>query len=139
MTAKQFLWKIRNLDREIDVKLEVLHRMKERALSITQNYEKDGAQSSGDPHKYDAIVELEDYIDQKVDELAATKQTVLETIDKLQDERQRSVLTSYFVNGNTWEQTAVSLGYSYQHIRRIYKKALKAVDALMEADDECRV
>lgn len=136
MTAKQFLWKVRNLDREIDMKLEVLHRMRERAMSITQNYEKDGAQSSGDPHKYDAIVELEDYIDRKVDELADAKQTVLETIDRLPDERQRSVLTSYYVNGNTWEQTAVSLGYSYQHIRRIYKKALKSVEALI---DECSV
>lgn len=132
MNAKKFLWKIRNLDREIDVKLETLHRMKERALSITQNYDKDGAQSTGDPHKYDSIVELEDYIDRKVDELAATRQAVSETIDRISDERQRSVLTSYFVNGNTWEQTAVTLGYSYQHIRRIYKAALKSVEAILE-------
>ena len=132
MNAKKFLWKIRNLDREIDVKLETLHRMKERALSITQNYDKDGAQSTGDPHKYDSIVELEDYIDRKVDELAATRQAVSETIDRIPDERQRSVLTSYFVNGNTWEQTAVTLGYSYQHIRRIYKAALKSVEAILE-------
>lgn len=136
MNAKKFLWKIRNLDREIDVKLETLHRMKERALSITQNYDKDGAQSTGDPHKYDSIVELEDYIDRKVDELAAKRQAVSETIDRISDERQRSVLTSYFVNGNTWEQTAVTLGYSYQHIRRIYKAALKSVEAIL---DECGV
>lgn len=136
MNAKKFLWKIRNLDREIDVKLETLHRMKERALSITQNYDKDGAQSTGDPHKYDSIVELEDYIVRKVDELAATRQAVSETIDRVADERQRSVLTSYFVNGNTWEQTAVTIGYSYQHIRRIYKAALKSVEAIL---DECGV
>ena len=132
MTAKNYLGKIRNLDREIDMKLDVLAKMKERALSITQNYDKDGAQSSGDPHKYDAIVELEDYIDRKIDELAATKQEVMATIDRLSDERQRSVLTSYYINGNTWEQTAVALGYSYQHIRRVYKKALKSVEALLD-------
>ena len=132
MTAKQYLYQVRNIDREIDVKLEVLSRMRERALSITQNYEKDGAQSSGDPHKYDSIVELNDYIDRKVDELAAKKIEVQATIDKIQDERQRSVLTSYFLNSNTWEQTAVSLGYSYQHIRRLYKKALKSVEALLD-------
>ena len=136
MTAKQFLWKIRNLDREIDMDLEVLRKMKERAVSITQNYEKDGAQSSGDPHRFDSIVALEDYIDRKVDELVDTKLKVKATIDKIPDERQRSVLTSYYVNGNTWEQTAVALGYSYQHIRRIYKKALKTVEALL---DECSV
>ena len=134
MTAKNYLWKIRNLDREIELKLEVLAQMKERALSITQNYEKDGAQSSGDPHKYDSIVALEDYIDRKIDELADTKQKVMMTIDMLPDERQRSVLTAYYVNGNTWEQTAVALGYSYQHIRRLYKKALKSVEALLDED-----
>lgn len=127
MTAKQYLYKVRNIDRQINGLLITLQETRDRLTNVTQNYDKDGAQTSAAPHKFDSLVVLNDQINERVDELVQTKADVLATISKLSDSRQREVLTAYFVNCYTWEKTAYTLGYSYQHVMRIYKEARKNV------------
>ena len=72
-------------------------------MSITQNYESDGAQSTKDPHKYDRLVEIESLIDGKVEELVMVKAEILAAILKLNDSRERTVLKCRYVDMKTWE------------------------------------
>ena len=128
MTAKQWLGRARNIDHEIDNLIREKQRTKDRLTKITQSYESDGAQMTKDPHKFDRLAELENEIDQQVDELVETKREIMAVIKQLPDRRQRLVLMSYYIDGKTWEQTAVDLHYSYMHVMRLHGYALKDVE-----------
>ena len=128
MTAKQWLGRARNIDHEIDNLIREKQRAKDRLTKITQSYESDGAQMTKDPHKFDRLAELENEIDQQVDELIETKREIMAVIKQLPDRRQRLVLMSYYIDGKTWEQTAVDLHYSYMHVMRLHGYALKDVE-----------
>lgn len=128
MTAKQWLGRARNIDHEIDNLIREKQRAKDRLTKITQSYESDGAQMTKDPHKFDRLAELENEIDQQVDELVETKREIMAVIKQLPDRRQRLVLMSYYIDGKTWEQTAVDLHYSYMHVMRLHGYALKDVE-----------
>ena len=131
MTAKQYLNRVRRIDKEIEALLRLVQRTRESLETVTQNYDSDGAQSTKNPHKYDRLVELESLVDEKIDQQIALKAEILATIMKLHDRRQRLVLMEYYVEMKTWEQVAVDLNYSYMHITRIHGYALKEVQKLI--------
>lgn len=131
MTAKQYLNRVRRIDKEIEALLRLVQKTRTSLESVTQNYETDGAQSSKDPHKYDRLVELESLVDSKIDEQIELKAEILKTIMQLDDRRQRLVLMEYYVEMKTWEQVAVDLNYSYMHITRLHGYALKEVQKLI--------
>lgn len=130
-TAKQYLNRVRRIDKEISALLRLVQTTRESLESITQNYNTDGAQSSKDPHKYDRLIELEALVDSKVDEQIELKAEILRTIMQLDDRRQRLVLMEYYIEMKTWEQVAVDLNYSYMHITRLHGYALKEVQKII--------
>ena len=132
MTAKQYLNRVRRIDKEIEALLRLVQRTRESLESVTQNYDSDGAQSTKNPHKFDRLIELEGLVDQKIDEQIALKTEILSTITKVPDRIQRLVLMEYYVEMKTWEQVAVDLHYSYMHITRIHGYALKEVQKLIQ-------
>ena len=131
MTAKQYLNRVRRIDKEIEALLRLVQRTRESLESVTQNYEADGAQSTKNPHKYDRLVELESLVDAKIDEQIALKSEILCTIMKLNDRRQRLVLMEYYVEMKTFEEIAVDIHYSWKQTHRIHARALKAVDEVL--------
>lgn len=131
MTAKQYLNRARRIDKEINALLRLVQTTRESLESITQNYDSDGSQSTKNPHKFDRLVELESTVDNKVDELIALKAEILNTISKLNDNRQRIILTEYYLEMKTWEQVAVDMNYSFQHTMRMHGYALKEVQRII--------
>ena len=131
MTAKQYLNRVRRIDKEIEALLRLVQRTRESLETVTQNYDSDGAQSTKNPHKYDRLVELESLVDAKIDEQISLKAEILNTIMQLEDRRQRLVLMEYYVEMKTWEQVAVDMNYSYMHITRIHGYALKEIQKVL--------
>lgn len=131
MTAKQWLNRGRRIDQEISKLMETKALIEARLTSITQSYDSDGAQTTKDPHKFDRLVEIDSLISERADELTRTKAEILTTINLLPDSRQRMVLISYYIDGKTWEQTAVDLHYSYMHIMRIHGYALVEIEKML--------
>ena len=131
MTAKQWLNRGRRIDQEISKLMETKELIEARLTSITQSYDSDGAQSTKDPHKFDRLVEIDSLISERADELTRTKAEILTAINQLPDSRQRMVLISYYIDGKTWEQTAVDLHYSYMHIMRIHGYALAGIEKML--------
>lgn len=132
MTAKQYLNRVRRIDKEIEALLRMVRKTRESLESMTQNYDGDGAQSTKNPHKFDRLVELESMVDKKIDEQIDLKAEILNTIMQLDDRRQRLVLMEYYVEMKTWEQVAVDLNYSYMHITRLHGYALKEIGKLIK-------
>ena len=131
MTAKQYLNRVRRIDKEISALLRLVQKTRESLLTVTQNYESDGAQATKNPHKYDRLIELESLVDTKIDEQISMKAEILDTIMKLDDRRQRLVLMEYYIEMKTWEQVAVDLNYSYMHVTRIHGYALKEIQKVL--------
>lgn len=132
MTAKQWLNRGRKIDEEIDKLIESRVAIMDRLTSITQNYDSDGSQATKDPHKYDKLVEFSGMIDERTDQLVAVKKEITAVINQLPDRRQRLVLMSYYIDGKTWEQTAVDLHYSWRQVMRIHGHALYEIKNVIE-------
>lgn len=131
MTAKQWLGRARYIDREIALLKKTKEETRDSLTKITQSYESDGAQVSKDPHKFDRLAELESMIDEKVDELTATKKEILQVIFKLEDRRQKMVLISYYIRMKTFEQIAVEMNYSFRQITNIRRRGIMEVQKLI--------
>ena len=131
MTAKQFLSRGRWIEREITSLIRTRDETRDRLMHITQNYDGDGAQSTKDPHKFDALVELEYKLDERIDELCAVKTEILDAIGKLEDSRERLALQLYYIDMKSWEQVCVELHYSWRQTMYIRKQAIKNVDAII--------
>lgn len=129
--TKQWLGRARFIDREIALLQKTKEETRDRMMKITQSYESDGAQVSKDPHKYDRLVEIENMIDAKVDELTEAKKEILQVIFKLEDRRQKMVLISYYIRMKTFEQIAVEMNYSFRQIINIRRCGIMEVQRLM--------
>lgn len=122
----------RRIDREISQLLELQQHTRDRLTNITQTLTADIVSGSHDPHRFDKLAELESEINNKIDDLVAVKTEIYRTLCKLPDRNQRLVLIAYYLDMTTWEQIAVNMNYSYQHIMWIRKKAIEEVDALIK-------
>ena len=131
MNAKQWLSRARFIDREIAMLQKTKEETRDNLTKITQSYESDGAQTTKDPHKYDRLVELENEIDQKVDELIATKREILNVIFKVEDRNQRQVLISYYIRMKTLEKIAVEMNYSFRQIGNIRRYGIREVQKII--------
>lgn len=131
MTAKQFLSRGRWIEREISALMRTRDETRDRLTHITQSYDGDGAQSTKDPHKFDALVELEYKLDERIDALCAAKTEILDTIQQLTDSRERIALQLYYIDMKTWEEVCVELHYSWRQTMYIRKQAIKHVDEII--------
>ena len=127
MTAKQFLSRGRWIEREITSLIRTRDETRDRLTHITQSYDGDGAQSTKDPHKFDALVELEYKLDERIDELCAVKTEILDAIGKLEDSRERLALQLYYIDMKSWEQVCVELHYSWRQTMYIRKQAINNI------------
>lgn len=131
MNAKMWLSRARFIDREIALLQKTKEETRDNLTKITQSYESDGAQTTKDPHKYDRLVELENEIDQKVDELIATKREIMNVIFKVEDRNQRQVLISYYIRMKTLEKIAVEMNYSFRQIGNIRRYGIREVQKII--------
>ena len=131
MTAKQYMNRVRRVDKEIKALDNLIQKTRDDMEKTTQKYDSDGSQSTKDPHKFDRLMELESLIDQKISDQLALKAETLETIGRLKDRRQRIVLTEYYLNMKTWEQVAVEINYSWRNVMNIHGHALQEIQKLI--------
>lgn len=131
MTAKQFLNKARAIDLQIDSLEETKHELRDQLLNTTQNYDSDSIQGQKDPHKFDALVIVEDQINELINQLLIAKKEALGVIFQLQDWRLREVLKRRYVDMKSFEQIAASLNYSWRNIMKLHKRGLMEVDKVI--------
>ena len=71
-------------------------------------------------------------LDEKISDLYDLQNEVTCTIARVPDSRYRELLLGYYVEGLTWEQTAVEMGYSYQNVVQfLHPKALEQVGEIL--------
>lgn len=134
MTPKQWLRRGIRIDQEINVLVHTRDGLKRRLTSAV-GVHVEGHNESPDPHKFDRLVELNDAIDRKIDEMVAVKTEITETIFKLEDRRYRELLLLRYINGEDWDPIADELHYSKRHVTKLHGWALDAVAKIIQEED----
>ena len=127
--AKEYLWRVRNAARELK-RLEEEYEQARNDILHIKGISYDGDRVSGGKigDLSDAIAALEGYaqrLSAKWDELINLRETAKKLIDTLKDGRYREVLTLRYLDGQSWEQVAVTMGYTYRGVTGLHGKALK--------------
>ena len=129
MTAKEYLWRVRDAERELkqleqaytQARADILH-----LKGIAYDADKVTGGKIGDLS--DAIAALEKYaerVNAKWDELIAMREEAKERIGEIADGRYREVLHRRYLQGESWEYIAVGMGYAFRTVTWMHGRALK--------------
>lgn len=129
MTAKEFLRRARDVDRQVDEAQERVDRLRAKLeagrMSKLTGLPRGG---SGDwTLTADRLIELEQRVNEKTRELVRWKLAAIDTISAVEEMRLREVLELYYIDGYTWEQVAERMQITDRHVRRLHGIALLRV------------
>ena len=135
MSARELLEQVREADDEILLLRRSVWDTWAKLTSTTAALDGVVVQHTSDPHRLDAVADLDDAVYARIAELSAMKARAVRLISRLTIPAQRKVLLAYYVDGvdargrrKTWEGVAYELGYSLRQAQRIRDDALAAVE-----------
>lgn len=130
LTAKEYLRRYQDANREIDALLEEIDNLRIRATSITQALTPDRVQATPTNRTENIvakIVDMERKVDSRVDDLHKIEDEVMQTIRKVENPVYRELLIRKYILGKTLEEIAVAMHYSYRQTCRLHGMALICV------------
>ena len=131
MTAKEYLSQARYLDNRIKSKLLQIDSLNELATRCTPSYSDMPKSPNREGSRMESaildIIELEDEISKDVVELVALKKEIVEVIKQVGNTEYQTLLEERYLCFITWEQIAVDMNYSMQHVHRMHSTALKEI------------
>ena len=138
MTAKEYLNQYHDALVEIETLTEEVQRLRSLAEKITVAFDSDG--SAPGTRKTDKIeecveriMESEEKIKARAEELAKIRQEVYDTIAKVQDSKLRTLLFMRYIGNKSFENISITMGYTYNHIlKNIHPQALMEVSKILK-------
>ena len=131
MTVNEYLGQAYRLDQRINSKLEQVLSLRELTTKATATMSDMPSGGSRNVYRMQdiiaKIVDLENEINRDIDALVDLKREMVATIKAVVDPECQTLLELRFLCFKTWEQIAVEMNYSIQHIYRLRDKALKMV------------
>ena len=136
----EILKRLIDVHQSIKMKSEILARWREISQAVSgapfshnYNYSSGNKKYSNYQSKVEThavkILTLEENLKKDTDELSKLTEKFLNILDKIEDIKCRELLTYRYLCGNTWEQVAEQMSYSYIHVlSRLHPKALKLVE-----------
>lgn len=129
MTPKEYLTQYRTAMQRIDAITAHLAELRAVCEKITPNPESGGGSHPASDKLGAQVARLIDAEDAAADEIAALRKTLAEVesvIASVPDATYRTLLYRRYILGETWEQVAVSMHYSWRQIIRLHGTALLA-------------
>lgn len=133
MTVKEFLRSVRDANGVVDRKqrqLEELAALRTKVESTTLALNPDKVQGGRGNSNEDLMVrmiDLEHEMNAAIDDYIDRKRMAMQLIDQLADDRHIDLLYLYYLQGKTWPEVAVAMGYSWRHLHRLHGEALLAL------------
>lgn len=128
MTTKDYLKQIEHLEKKIKNKTKEMFEMRVLASSISISNDADRVQSSGSKDKLGdsvaKIVDIENEISEIVEEYTKQRQKIIQQIDTMSEMNYYDVLYERYVNGESFDYIASSMGYCTRQVLRIHGEAL---------------
>ena len=137
MGIKHQLKQIRLIDLEIKTKIEELDRLNNYFLKSTSLKEVN-VQESKVGLKDDAyvkIINLNDYINEKVDNLIDLKYQLIKAIEQLDDSKERTIIWMKYISSKNWDEIAEELKISKTTLFMLHDEAVKKIEKCTKKDD----
>ena len=129
MTAKEYLKQLWWIDKEIHEKMMEQEWLKTKAEGTSPPEVTGMPRSAGGKDKISSViikmVDLQNYIKMRTDELIDLRITITKQINGLEDQRSRIVLSCRYLRRMKWEQIEKEMAYEKSSIMRMHRKALK--------------
>ena len=130
MTAREYFFKGRNLKFEIDELIEARRRAYNLACKTTMSYDAAGKPYLGNTeNRYNGYATLTEKLEKCTRRLQEYQSCMLTAISLIDNSTYRTLLTAYYINARTWEQSAEAAGISVRHAYRLHNAAIMAVEA----------
>ncbi|MBR2390548.1 MAG: sigma-70 family RNA polymerase sigma factor [Mogibacterium sp.] len=129
-----FLGQVRRKDYAMQCKILQRDELQASLLPKAIAYDSDRVQTSPEDRQSEImskIVELDQVIEQMRVRRSEAVKRVCEALDQLPDDRERLILTHYYVTGHTMERTAEVVGYTVQHVYRLRDRGVRHLSALI--------
>lgn len=131
MTAKDYLLQARFLDDRINSKTQQIASLNELAAKCTTTFS-DMPRNPNRGHSrveecVIKIIDLEDSIKKDIEKLVDLKKEIMGVIKAVPNVEYQTLLEKRYLCFITWEQIAVDMNYSMQHIHRMHSAALKEI------------
>lgn len=135
MTVKQFLYSVRDEQKEIEELTDRIYEMRMSLIPSGIRYDTDKVQTSPEDKLSECEAKIADYstlLGQKKEALIQRRHRAQEMIDLLEDSRERQVLDIYFlsVKRPNMREVAVIINYSVQQTFRIYSTAISRLEKM---------
>lgn len=131
MTEKEYLLQARYLDERINSKIQQIASLNELATRCTSTIsDMPRNPNHGGSRMADAvikIVSLQEEINGDIDTLVELKHEIMGVIKAVPNVEYQTLLEKRYLCFITWEQIAVDMNYSMQHIHRMHSAALKEI------------
>ncbi len=135
MNAKEYLSRAWNIELQVQSKLEQIEALKSLACRVTSSVGNEGVSHSRNITSMQdtivRIVEAEEELNRRIDDLVAMRMEVMGVIDQVQDVTLRVILEKRYLSFHTWEQIAISMGYTVRWTLIKHEEALRMVEELM--------
>ncbi len=131
MTAKEYLQQAYRLDEMINSNLKRLDHLKDLASNVSASNFSDMPPNdtrNTDPpfvRYMPKIIDLEHKIDDEIDRLVDLKNEITARLEAVPNADYKLLLTSRYLNFETWESIAEIMQFSVQWVHELHKRALK--------------
>ena len=130
--AKEYLLRVRRAKREVQRYQALKAQARDLACSSTAPPDKLSVIGGKGGDVFARYAQYAATLDEKISDLYDLQNEVTCTIARVPDSRYRELLLGYYVEGLTWEQTAVEMGYSYQNVVQfLHPKTLAQVGEIL--------
>lgn len=127
MTKRERLRAYLTMQRRILGNLDEVRKLRRMAERCTVDLSSDGIPAEEVATIVARMVDLEKGIQTEASRMKKCRETILQAIERVSDERLQQVLRLRYINGGTWEWIADVMGYSRQWVAKLHADALKAV------------
>lgn len=131
MNAKEYLGQAYRIDQRINSKLEQISSLHELALKATSTLSDKPRSASPNLQSMESIitkiVDLEAEINRDIDLLIDLKREIVSNIKRVSNTECQTLLELRYLCFKSWEQIAVDMGYSLQHIFRLHDRVIKEI------------
>lgn len=131
MTAKEYLGQAYRLDQRINSKLEQVMSLRDLATKATSTFSDVAPSGTRNVHRMEdiivKIIEMENEINRDIDNLVDLKREMVSVIKAVTDPEYQTILELRYLCFKSWEQIAVEMNYSIQHVYRLRDRALNEI------------
>lgn len=136
MEIKEYLSQAHHIDQRINSKLEQIGSLRELATKATTTISDMPGSATKNIHRMEDIIVkimyLEEEMNADIDALVDLKTEITHKIKLVDNHELQILLEQRYLCFKTWEQIAVDMGYSIQHVFRMHDRALREMAKFIE-------